>query len=64
MSTYAVLLPGSDEPVQCANEAEVTATLEQYRTANPKTMWSGISIHEMTVGGTAGRERSVFDFVQ
>jgi hypothetical protein len=63
MSTYAVLLPGSDEPVHCANEAEVRTTLEDYRTQNPKTLWSGVSIHEMPPGRTTGLERSVFDFV-
>lgn len=64
MSDFAVKLPDRDGDIHCATEAEVKSTLEEYRERNPRTLWSGVMVHEMTGTSTVGHERSVFDFVQ
>jgi hypothetical protein len=63
MSSYAVVLPGSDEPVHCTNEAEVTETLKSFQKAHPDTTWSDVRVHEMRSTSGSGIERSVHDFL-
>jgi hypothetical protein len=63
MGDYAVKLPGRDSAIHCANEAEVKATLEEFRKQNPGTLWAGVHIDEMSGTSTTGAERSVFDFI-
>jgi hypothetical protein len=63
MSSYAVLLPGSDEPVHCTNESEVRETLEAFQKDHPDPTWSGVRVHEMRSTSGSGIERSVNDFL-
>ena len=63
MADYAVKLPDREDPIHCANDAEVRETLEEFRTRNPDTLWQGVMVHEMRPSSTTGTERSVFDFI-
>jgi hypothetical protein len=64
MGDFAVKLPDREDSIHCANVAEVTETLEEFRQRNPGTLWAGVMIHELRPSSTVGIERSVFDFVE
>ena len=63
MSTYALQMPGDEKPSGWFTRDEVREQLEAYRRANPGTLFAGVFVVEMTEGGTAARQCSVYDFI-
>lgn len=63
VAEYSIRLPDHDGAISCLNEAEVRETLEEFRKRNPTTLWTGVMVHELKPGSTAGTERSPFDFI-
>ena len=61
VSDYALRI--GDEDSGPYTERELREKLEEYRAANPGTLFAEVGIWEMKPGGTAGTERSVFDFI-
>jgi len=54
---------GDEKPSGWFTRDEVRDQLEAYRRANPGTLFAGVSVVEMTEGGTAARQCSVYDFI-
>jgi len=61
VSEYALKI--GDEDSGPYTEAELREKLEEYRAANPGTLFAEVEIWEMKPGGTVGTERSVYDFI-
>jgi hypothetical protein len=60
---FAVRLADENVVHDCESSEDVSIVLEAYRKRHPGTLFTQVSVHEMTPGSTTGAERSVYDFV-